>query len=151
MSRSRKYPVNLSKAEESKLHHLISTGHHASSEILHAHILLQVSGGMSNPYIMQTFSISEGTVALVCKRYHQGGLKQALYRKKRNTPPNEPVLDGDGEAYLIALACSEAPKGYARWTLRLLAKHIVRLEIVDHICPETVRKTLKKTNYTLIK
>jgi hypothetical protein len=72
-------------------------------------------------------------------------MEAALNRKKRRTPPCPPKLDGRQEAKLIALACSEPPAGRSRWTLRLLADKMVGLEVVDSICYETVRQTLKKT------
>ena len=71
-----------------------------------------------------------------------GGAERTLVREH---PPTPPKLDGEGEAKLIALRLGKPPVGYGRWTLRLLADELVALEIVDQICPETVRKTLKKT------
>jgi hypothetical protein len=69
-----------------------------------------------------------------------------LERKPRLTPPTPPKLDGEGEAKLTKLACSVPPEGYCRWTLRLLAEHLVELEVVDSICHETVRQVLKKVS-----
>ena len=73
------------------------------------------------------------------------GFAEALNGKQRVNPPTPPKLDGEGEAKLIALRLGKPPAGYGRWTLQLLADQLVTLEIVDSICPETVRKTLKKT------
>ena len=73
------------------------------------------------------------------------GFEAALERKKRATPPTPSKLDGEGEAKLIAMRLGKPPAGYGRWSLQLLADELVVLEVVDSICAETVRKTLKKT------
>ena len=75
---------------------------------------------------------------------------KALSRKKRATPPVAPIFDGEKEAKLIALACSSAPPGHARWTLRLLEDHVVEREIVDRASDNTIGRVLKKTNLNLI-
>jgi Homeodomain-like domain len=88
---------------------------------------------------------SQPTVCRVRKQYFEEGLQPALNRR----PPNREYhrkLDGEQEARLIALACSEPPKGQARWSLRLLADKMVELEVVDDLSYQTVRRTLKKTN-----
>jgi len=77
------------------------------------------------------------------------GLEAALGRKKQSRPSRERKLDGEGEARLIAVACSEPPEGRDRWTLELLANELVRLRVVGSICTQTVRRTLKKTNCSL--
>ncbi|MXV81767.1 helix-turn-helix domain-containing protein, partial [Candidatus Poribacteria bacterium] len=83
-----------------------------------------------------------------CKHsYTTGERFAALERKPQSRPSHPPKLDGSGEARLIALACSDPPKGFARWTLQLLADELVGLEIVESLSIETVRQTLKKTNY----
>ena len=82
------------------------------------------------------------------QHYIAGGLKRAIIRKKPERV-YERRLDGEGEAHLIALACSEPPDGYERWSLRLLQDRIVRLEIVENISHETIRQTLKKTSSSL--
>jgi len=81
----------------------------------------------------------------VRRRFVLEGLEAALERKKQARPSRARKLDGEGEARLIALACSTPPAGRDRWTLQLLADELVRLEVVDTICPQTVRRTLKKT------
>ena len=80
------------------------------------------------------------------KRFVLQGLDAALERKKRERPPIEPILDGEKEARLIALACSQPPKGRSRWTLELLADKLVELNIVGSISCRTVQRALKKTN-----
>ena len=86
------------------------------------------------------------TVLTIRQRYVEGGLEAALERKKRECPPCRPILDGEGEAQLIRIACSQPPPGQASWTLTLLAKELVELLIVATISPQTVMRTLKKTS-----
>jgi transposase len=87
--------------------------------------------------------VSYGTVSNVKKRYFAGGVKGALYDKPR--PGAKPKVDGEVEAHLIALACSDPPDGYDRWTLRLLADKLVTMEVIDSISHVTVGEVLKKT------
>jgi hypothetical protein len=84
----------------------------------------------------------------VRKEFAEGGLEKALNRKKPNRE-YERCLDGNAEAHLIALACSDAPDGYERWSLRLLQDRFVKLEIVENVSHETIRTTLKKTKLSL--
>ena len=88
---------------------------------------------------------SRPTVERIRRRFVEEGLEAALNRKKRRAPPAK-IMDGRAEAHLIALACSPAPEGRARWTLHLLADRMVELRHVEHISHETVRQTLKKTS-----
>ena len=80
------------------------------------------------------------------QRLVEEGLEAALGRKKRARLPIEPMLDGEKEARLVQIACSEPPQGRARWTLKLLAEEMIELEIVESISPQTVMRTLKKTH-----
>ena len=93
----------------------------------------------------QGLALPQDTVANVRQRFVEHGLEAALGRKKRLKPPCEKLLDGEKEARLIALSCSQPPPGHARWPLRLLAERIVALEIVESISHETVRRALKET------
>jgi len=94
--------------------------------------------------IMQAFDVSAVTIASVRKAFVEQGLEVALQRKKPDRE-YEHVLDGEGEAHLIALACSEPPSGRQRWSLRLLRDRFVKLGHVDEISYETIRRALKKT------
>jgi transposase len=91
--------------------------------------------------------VSQGTVSNLKKRYFAGGLEGALFEKPR--PGAKPKIDGEVEAHLIALACSDPPEGYDRWTLRLLADRLVQLEVIDSISHVAVGDALKKTNLNL--
>jgi transposase len=98
-----------------------------------------------NEKVAQAVEVSQPTVSRVRKQYFEEGLQAALNRR----PPKREYhrkLDGEQEARLIALACSEPPEGHSRWSLRLLADKLVELEVVDDVSYQTVRRTLKKTN-----
>ena len=94
--------------------------------------------------IADAYNCHTRTVANVRKRFATEGFARALGRAQREVPPTPRKLDGEAEARLIALSCGDPPEGAGRWTLRLLASELVRLEIVESISPETVRQTLKK-------
>jgi hypothetical protein len=95
--------------------------------------------------IADAFNCRMRTVEKLRQRVVEAGFDVALNGKKRAHPPTPPKLDGESEAKLIAMRLGKPPVGYGRWTLQLLADQLVTLEIVERICPETVRKTLKKT------
>lgn len=144
---NKKYIVRLSAEERSQLTELIRKGKAAVSKIRHAHILLQADANgpaWTDEHIAESFSVSVPTVQGVRQRLVDQGLEAALNRKKQARPSRTPLLDGAGEARLIALRCSAPPAGHARWTLRLLADQAVALDIVEAISHETVRQTLKK-------
>jgi transposase len=117
---------------------------------MHARILLKTDAGVDGPRltddeIAEAVEVNRSTVERVRIRCVEAGVEAALRpRPSRQVHPRK--LDGVQEAHLVALACSPAPKGRARWSLRLLADKLVELEVVDDISYETVRQTLKKTN-----
>jgi DNA-binding transcriptional ArsR family regulator len=146
----KKYPVILSETEREELKQLIAAGTAPARKLTHARILLKADQSPEGPgwvdeAIADAVETSQPTVSRVRKRYFEEGLEAALNRR----PPNREYhrkLDGEQEARLIALACSEPPEGQARWSLRLLADKLVELEIVEEeISYQTVRRTLKKT------
>jgi transposase len=147
---AKKYVVRLSADERTLLTELITAGKAAARAQTHARILLKADQGPDGPAwidadIATALDTSLRTVERVRETWVMEGLEPALYPKPaRAHRPRR--LDGEQEAHLIALACSAPPTGKQRWTLRLLAKELVELQIVDHIAPETVRTTLKKTN-----
>jgi hypothetical protein len=145
----KRYVVRLSQEECESLTELVSKGTAPAYKIKHAHILLKADANGPNwtdERIADAFGCHLGTVGLVRKRLVEGGLEAALERKQREFPPRERILDGKGEARLIALACSTPPDGRERWTLELLADRMVQLRVVEDISYETVRRTLKKTS-----
>jgi len=94
--------------------------------------------------IAEAFSAHKNTAAGIRQRFVEDGLETALCRKKQSAPSHKKIPDGEGEARLIAMSCSEPPEGYSRWTSRLLADKAVGLEIAGSVSYETVRQTLKK-------
>ena len=132
---------------------LSARGRGAAYKQTHARILLlvdesQEGGAMKDEDIAQALKVGSATVERVRRRGVEEGVEAALGRRQQvNRCPRK--LDGEGEAHLVALACSQPPEGRAGWTLQLLADRLVQCEIVDGIHPETVRKTLKKTDSSL--
>ena len=149
----KKYIVTLTEEERQKLRVLITRGKGAARKLMHARILLKADQGPGGPglgdsTIAEQVQAGRATVERVRKEFVEEGLEAALNRRKPRRQYRR-KLDGDGEAHLIALACSPAPEGRSRWTLRLLADRMVALEQVDHLSYETVREVLKKTNLSL--
>ncbi len=146
---NKKYIVRLTDEEREYLNELVSKGKSAAYKIKHANILLKTDAddsGWTDEQAAVAFSAHRNTVAGIRQRFVEEGLESALGRKKQSAPSREKVLDGKGEASLIALSCSVPPEGHSRWTLRLLADKMAELVIAGSISHETVRQTLKKTN-----
>jgi transposase len=146
----KKYVVRLKAEERALLLDLSQQGQAPAKALTHARILLKTDGadgqdGWTDAAISEALDVSVPTIQRVRQRYVTHGLQAAVARQGRSRERNR-RLDGKQEAHLIALACSEPPEGHARWTLRLLADRMVRLEYVEKISHETVRQTLKKTN-----
>jgi hypothetical protein len=145
---NKKYIVRLADEERSQLTELTRKGTAAAYKIRHAHILLKADANgpaWTDEHIAESFSVSINTVQGVRPRVVEQGREAALHRKKQAHPSRSPLLDGEGEARLLALRCSAPPAGQARWTLRLLADQAVALNIAEAISHETVRQTRKKT------
>ena len=142
-----KYPVVLSEEQRQHLEKITSSGKVSARQMRRAQILLKsdVRTNWSYEQIMEAFDVSAVTIAAVRKAFVKQGLEVALQRKKPDRE-YEHVLDGEGEAHLIALACSEPPAGRAKWSLRLLQDRFVKLGHADSISYETIRRVLKKTN-----
>jgi len=148
------YKVTLTKEERDQLTEMTRTGTHAVRKIIHALILLNVDRGnyntekQINEDICKVLKIGMRTIDRVKKRFVEEGFDAAL-KMAPTSRVYDKLVDGDMEAHLIALACGEPPKGYARWSLRLLADKLVELRYAEDISYETVRRTLKKTNLSL--
>lgn len=144
----KKYIVRLSGQERGLLQELVKKLNGTSQKVRRANILLKADvDGPSWPdaKIAEALSCRIQTVENVRRRLVTEGLDAVLIRKKRETPPRPKLLDGKQEAEIIALRLGKPPEGFANWTLRLLAGHIVELGITESISYETVRRTLKKT------
>lgn len=147
MSRKPKHVVRLTPKERQQLTRLVRAGQSTARALTHARILLKADAdgpGWSDEAIAAALDCGARTVARVRKACAERGLDAAVQRKKP-TGRRYRKLDGEQEARLVALACSPAPGGRSRWTLKLLADRLVELEVVEAISDETVRQTLKKT------
>jgi transposase len=143
----KKYIVRLSEQERQTCTDVVKKLKGTSQKVRRAHILLKadVEGpGWNDAEIAEAFGCRSQTVENLRKRLVTEGFDCALDGKPRQTPPNPPRLDGEGEAKLIAMRLGKPPAGYGRWTLHLLAEQLVALEVVESISHETVRQTLKK-------
>jgi len=144
-----KYRVTLTAEERTELSNIISKGSHKSHKVLNALILLGTdenqpkSNRSTNDVLSKSLMVSMRKIDRVKKRFVEDGLLVALYGRPKEIV-RERKVDGDLEAKLIALSCSEAPAGFSRWSLRLLADTLVELEYIDSISHETVRQVLKK-------
>lgn len=146
-----KYKVTLTEEERESLMANTRKGSHTAKKVIHSIILLNVDQGpfvesiQTNEEVCKVLKIGMRTIDRVKQRFVMEGIDAALgiaptsrvYRKK---------IDGETEARLISIACSEPPKGFGKWSLRLLADRMVELDYVEEISHETVRKVLKKTN-----
>ena len=145
---NKKYIVRLSDEERKVCEQAIKDLKGKSEKLRRALMLLKadVDGpGWKDEKISEAVGCRVRTVENVRMQLVLEGFEAALHRNKRANSPTAPLLDGVGEAKLIAMRLGKPPAGYGRWSLRLLADQLVELEIVESISPETVRKTLKKT------
>jgi len=147
--RQTKYTVMLPESERAHLRTLIGQGTAPARLLTHARILLKANQGEGGPgwtdvAIAGAVEVHPATVGRVRRAYVEGGLDAALNRKTPDRVYHR-RLDGAAEAHLVALACGEPPAGRERWTLRLLADELVRLEVIETVSYETVRTTFKQT------
>ena len=140
----KKYLINLSDEERENLLQMTHKGTLKARKFKRAMVLLRADEGLSDPQIMAALNVSRPCVERIRKRFVANGIERALNEDPR--PGQKRKLDGRAEATLIATACTEAPEGHKRWTLRLLAGKLVQLQVVDAVSYETVRRTLKKTS-----
>ena len=144
----KKYIVRLTDEERHVLRDVVKKLKGTSQKVRRAQILLKADADGPNwtdKKIAEAFSCRTKTVENIRQRLVTDGFEIALNGKKRDTPPRQKLLDGEQEAKVIALRLGDPPKGFANWSLRLLAEKVVELEIVDSVSHETLRKTLKKT------
>jgi len=151
---SPRYRVTLTQEERTQLDTLTKRGKTLARRVLHARALLLCDAGEFGPAwkvedVAAALGITSRTIEHLKKRFVEDGLEAALERKPREKPPRDIKFDGAFEARLIALACSDAPEGRTRWTVRLLADKAVELNITDSVSLMTVQRVLKKTNLNL--
>lgn len=146
----KKFIVEMTDEERQTCRQVVKKLKGTSQKVKRANILLKADSGWTDAKIADALDCRTKTVENVRKRFVECGFEQTLEGKKRDAPPVEKLLDGRQEAKVIALRLGEPPKGYGKWTLRLLARKVVELEIADAISYQTVRRTLKKTACTPI-
>lgn len=147
------YRVKLTKEEQAELNAIVNKGKGASRRITRSRILLladenRSDGGLKDAEIVRALGVHQRTVERTREKCVELGIETALNHAR---PPKkkEKLLDGEAEARLVQLACSEAPDGHDRWSLRLLTDKLIELELVETVSHETVRTTLKKMNLSL--
>ena len=147
---AKKYIVELDADERARLNALISKGKASAKTALKARILLKADQSEGGPgwldaQIVEALDTNLTMVMRTREKLVTEGLDAVLTRKKREIPPVAPIFDGEAQAKLTALACSAPPSGHARWTIRLLAEHVVERRIVETAHFNTVGRALKKT------
>ena len=146
----KKYKVTLAKEERESLEAIAQKGAHQSQRVLNALVLLNGDEGESKAQrargedVARILRISMRKIDRVKRRFVEDGLEAAL-GSRQGQRVHQRKADGDFEAHLVALSCSKAPPGFARWSLRLLADRVVELGYIDSVSYETVRRVLKKT------
>ena len=148
-----RYTIKLTKSEVEELMGIINRGSHTSQTFRTAYVLLNCDEGkysekVTNEQLAKVLKIGMRTIDRIKKKFVEEGLEATLERRP-TTRIYERKVDGDVEAKLVTLCCSDPPKGYAKWSLRLLADRMVELKYVESISYVTVREVLKKTNLSL--
>jgi hypothetical protein len=149
----KKFIVELKEEERRALKELVTKGKAETYKIQHANILLAADiqgSALLDADIAQALGLNINTIGRIRRRFTEQGLEAALGRKKQDRPSRSLKFDGEAEAHLIAVSCSQPPEGYSQWSLRLLAQRVVDLKIMDEVSYETVRRTLKKMNLSHI-
>lgn len=145
---NKKYIVRLTEEERATCQAVVKKLKGSSQKVRRAQMLLNTDAdgpAWTDERIAEAFGCRVQTIENLRKRVVTESFALALNGKNRENPPTPPKLDGKAEAKLIAMRLGQPPKGFGKWTLQLLANQLVKLEVVDSICPETVRKALKKT------
>ena len=160
VARSKLRPVVLSSADREKLKRLVRTGSHPAQQVRRSRILLELDENdptrpglvATQVVIAERVGVSVDLVQKTAKAYAErgGDVEATICRKKRLTPPVEPKVTGEVEARLTALACSQPPEGRARWSLRLLEKHVVLIDDIPNLDHSTIGRVLKRGRFVLI-
>lgn len=142
---AKKFIVDLSEQERQLCREVVKKLKGTGQKVKRANILLKADSGWSDAKIAEALECRTKTVENVRKRFVECGFEETLNRKPRQSPPTAKLLDGAQEAKIIAMRLGDPPKGFGKWTLRLLARKVVELEIAPTVSYQTVRRTLKKT------
>ena len=150
-SMAKKYVVMLTLDEREQLQQLVSVGKSAAIKIRRANVLLKAdqgehAAGWTDQQISEAFDVTTRSIEMLRQRAVEEGPMAVVEGRRNRQPRTPPKFDGESEAPLIALACSQPPAGRSRWSLRLLADRLVQLEVFESVSYETVRQVLKKTN-----
>ena len=151
---SPRYRITLTEQERKDLEALTKNGKTGAKKFINARALLLCDASPGNPAwtvanVAEALGVTSRTIEHLKKRFVEEGLETALVRKPRVKPPRDIIFDGAFEARLIALACSDTPEGFQRWTVRLLADKAVELKFASSVSHMTVQRILKKTNLSL--
>lgn len=141
----KKFIVDLSDLERQQCQQVVKKLKGTSQKVKRANILLKADQGWTDTKIAEALDCRCKTVENIRKRFVETGFELTLNRKKRTSPPVEKILDGEQEAKIIAMRLGDPPTGFGKWTLRLLARKVVELEVAETVSYQTVRRTLKKT------
>jgi transposase len=146
-----KNSIELTPEQRSQLEEVISKGSAKARKIQHAQVLLKIDSGKdgsnwSDKQLKEAFGVSPSTIWRIRQRFLKQGMDDALNRRLQPERPEKRKVTGKQEAQLITLACTEAPTGYSHWSIRLLTRKSIELEIVDQVGRETIRQVLKKMN-----
>ena len=149
-----RYRVTLTTQERKDLEALTHNGKTGAKVFIHARALMLCDAGSEGPAwkvadVAKALGVTTRTIEHIKQRFVEEGIEAALQRKPRIRPPRDVIFDGEFEARLIALACSDAPEGRQRWTVRLLAQKAVELNFAPSVSHMTVQRVLKKTNFSL--
>ena len=149
-----RYKVTLVESERAELEALTRNGKTGAKKFINARALLLCDAGEGGSAwtvanVAKALGVTSRTIEHIKKRFVMDGLAAALERKQRDIPPRSVVFDGEFEARLTALACSEVPEGHARWTVRLLAEKAVELNFASSVSHMTAQRILKKANLSL--
>ena len=151
----KRYIVRLTEDERARVTALVQAKRVARKKRMRAQVLRKIDAGDHGPAwtderAAEAFEVHVNTVRTIRKQLVLSGVDEVLARKPRAAPARTPIFDRETEAERVAVAAGDPPAGHARWTLRLLAGEVVRLDIVESVCHETVRRVLKKTTCTRI-
>jgi hypothetical protein len=160
MARTKSRPIRLSAADRQMLTGLTRTGSHPAQQVRRARILLALDENdpdrdgpvPTQAVIAERAGVCTDTIVKVAKAYADrgGDVRATVTRKKRKTPPVAPIVTGEVEARVIALACTQPPEGSHRWSLRLLEKHVALTDDLPDLDHSTIGRVLKKRNFALI-
>jgi len=147
---NKKYHVKLSDIERGYVQEILTNAKTPKTFRKRCNIILLLDENAGVPAtqeeIAKRVGVSDATIYNTLKEYNDCGLEYALHYNKPKEPPVSPMVTGEKEARIIALACSEPPAGFSRWTVRLLTERVIELEIMESVSRETIRTTLKKRN-----